>query len=257
MPELSVVIITRNEEANILRCIQSVKLADEIIVIDSGSTDRTIEIAKNNGAEVYSKSWAGYGPAKQEGVNRANGEWILSLDADEILTSELAKEITETINNAYSYSGYHVKRKTNFLGKWIYHCGWYPDYILRLFKKSDGNFDNSLVHEKVVVNGKTGYLNGELLHYCYNNLEQYFDKFNAYTTMGAEKALEQGKRIGLFGFIVKPPVTFFKHYIFKLGFLDGIEGLMISALSAAAVFVKYAKLRELVRRGVTKKVKNV
>ncbi len=248
MPNLSAVVITRNEEANIERCLRSLRVADEIIVVDSGSTDRTVAMAESLGARVYTKLWTGYGPAKKEGVGRASGKWIISLDADEELSPELAEEIDGIIQRENEYDGYYIKRKTNFLGRWIYHCGWYPDYLLRLFKKANGDFNDSVVHEKVVLNGTAGYLKGEILHYSYKSIEQYFEKFNNYTTMGAEEAYKSGKSAEWYHIAFKPPVAFIKYYIMKLGFLDGLEGFIISVLSAAAVMVKYAKLKEIIRQ---------
>ncbi len=242
---LSAVIITKNEARNIARCLESLKIVDEIIVIDSQSTDRTVEIAENIGAKVYTLQWKGFGAAKQEGVNRASGKWILSLDADEALTPELAEEIRDIIGKDNDYAGYHLKRRTMFLGRWIYHCGWYPDYVLRLFQKAKGNFNNAIVHEKVNLNGRVGYLNGELLHYSYVSLEQYLEKSNRYTTLGAQEAFRRKKQAGLFDIIFKPAVAFIKHYISKQGFRDGLEGFIISVLSAIAVMVKYSKLRQM------------
>jgi len=245
MKKLSVVVITRNEEKNIRRCLESVSWADEIVVVDSHSTDRTVEIASELGARVYNIEWNGFGPAKREGVDKASGEWILSLDADEVVSGELAAEIKKALEGDNEYSGYYILRKANFLGRWIYHCGWYPDPVLRLFEKSRGDFNDALVHEKVLVEGRVGRLKGELWHYSYPTLESYFVKFNRYTAMGAEAALQRGKRAGWFDILVKPPVSFLKHYIVKQGFRDGWEGFLISILSSAAVLVKYAKLREL------------
>ncbi len=249
MPNLSAVVITRNEEANIRRCLLSLQIADEIIVVDSGSTDRTIEIAESLGAKVYLIEWKGYGPSKKEGVSKASGNWIISLDADEELSPELAKEISTEVLSETDISGYNIKRKTNFLGRWIYHCGWYPDYILRLFRKADGDFNESVVHEKVILNGRVGYLNGEILHYSYITIEQYFEKFATYTTLGAQQAYKSGKESRWYHIVFKPPVSFIKHYFIKLGFLDGLEGFIISAFSAMAVMVKYSKLRNLIKQG--------
>jgi len=247
MAQLSAVIITCNEEDNIARCLDSVRFADEIIVVDSGSTDNTVAISKKRGAEVYHKSWEGYGPAKQEAVRRASGEWILSIDADEVVTPELGREIKDIVSGELPYSGYYLKRKTMFMNRWIYHCGWYPDYILRLFRKSAGDFSDSAVHEKVIVGGKKGYLSGELLHYSYRTMEQYFDKFNRYTSLGAEEAYRAGRRAGWYEITVRPLAAFFKHYIARQGFKDGLEGFIISALSSMGVMTKYLKLREMVR----------
>lgn len=247
MKKLSVVVITKDEEKNIHRCLESVSWADEIIVVDSHSTDRTTTIASEMGARVYSIDWKGFGHAKREGVDKARSDWILSLDADEVVSGELALEIKKVLENDMEYSGYYLTRKANFLGRWIYHCGWYPDPVLRLFLKSKGNFNDALVHEKAVVNGKCSWLKGELLHYSYPTMTGYLAKFNRYTTLGAEKAHSEGKKTSCFDLVIKPPASFFKHYIVKQGFRDGWEGFLISILSATAVLVKYAKLRELAR----------
>ncbi len=245
MKLLSVVIITKNEEANIGRCLRSVTFADEIIVIDSNSTDKTTSIAAQFGVQVFTRPWHGFGPAKQEGVNQASGQWILSIDADEEVPEELAVEIKNMINSANGCSAFYLKRKTMFLGRWILHCGWYPGYVLRLFKKNEGKFDNAIIHEKVVTTGRVGYLKSDLLHYSHADLESYLNKFNRYTTLGAKEAQAAGKRAGWSEIIIKPPISFITHYIIRQGFRDGLEGFILSALSSVAVLVKYAKLYTL------------
>jgi len=243
--QLSAVVITKNEERNIARCLESLKIADEIIVVDNHSTDRTVEIAGKFGARVFANAWQGFGKAKQEGVSHASGKWILSLDADEELTPRLAGEIKDVIGKDDDFTGYRLKRKTMFLGRWIYHCGWYPDYVLRLFQKAKGNFNDAIVHENVILDGRVGKLEGELLHYSYVNLEQYLEKSNRYTTLGAKEAFRQKKKATLFDIIIRPMVAFIKYYISKRGFRDGLEGFILSVLSAIAVMVKYAKLRNM------------
>jgi len=243
--DLSVVMISKNEEKNIRRSLQSVSFADEIILIDSQSEDRTVEIARELGAKVFSPEWAGYGPAKMAGVNHATHDWVLSIDADEVVSSELAEEIAGILSGNSDRAGYYIPRKTMFLGRWIKHCGWYPDYVLRLFRKSKGDFDGAVVHEKVVVDGSTARMENELLHYSYASLDDYFAKFNRYTTLGAQEALKKGVKTGWSDLIIRPPVSFIKHYISKQGFRDGLEGFLISVLSSIAVMVKYAKLREM------------
>lgn len=248
MSRISAVIITKNEEANLPRCLDSVKFVNELIIIDSDSTDRTIEIAESYGAKVYRPEWKGFGPAKQEGVDRASCEWILSIDADEEVPAELADEIQAIVNDERALNGYYMPRKTQFLGRWIKHCGWYPDYILRLFKKSTGRFDGAVVHEKVIVEGETGYLRHDLLHYSYPSLEQYLKKSNLYTTLGAKSAYDRGKRSRLFDTTIRPAASFVAHYVGRQGFLDGWAGFVLSVLSAVAVLNKYSKLRELERK---------
>ncbi len=247
MKPLSVVIIAKNEERNIRRCLESVSWADEIVLIDSGSEDMTTEIAREYGVNVFVCPWNGYGAAKKEGVDRAAGDWILSVDADEEVPPALRDEIQKMLSIETSDAGFFVKRKTMFLGRWIKHCGWYPDRVLRLFRKSQGNFNDAVVHEKVVIEGAIGVLTNELLHYSYPSLEDYFRKFGWYTTLGASEAARRGVKAGWFDITVKPILSFFSHYIIRQGFRDGVEGFMISVLSAIAVMVKYAKVREINR----------
>ena len=246
--KISAVIITRNEEKNIARCLESLKWVDEIVVVDSESTDKTVEIAKRYNAKIVSPIWEGYGKAKNFGVDAVCGEWILSVDADEELSEKLKIEIKEIISNLDACDGYYLKRKTKFMGRWILHCGWYPDYILRLFKKSKGRFDDKVIHERVLVQGTTGKTNGELLHYSYESLEQYFEKFNRYTTISANEELAKGTNVDIVKLLIKPIAAFLKHYIIKLGFLDSTAGFVLSVLSAKAVFVKYSKLMELIKK---------
>lgn len=245
MKRLSVIIITRNEEANLARCLESVRFADQIVVVDSHSTDQTVTIARRFNAEVFTIDWNGFGHAKQFALDKATGEWVLSIDADEKLSTRLAAEIQNVIQSEQTVVAFDMPRLTNFLGRWIRHCGWYPDPVLRLFKRSQGRFTPDIVHERVEIAGPVGHCRHDLHHYSYPNLEVYFEKFNRYTTDGARQAADRGEKAHLFDITIRPCVTFFKHYISKAGFLDGVEGLLISTLSSCAVFVKYAKLRQL------------
>ena len=251
---ISAVIITKNEEANIGRCLGSVAWVDEIIVVDSGSDDDTRLIATEAGALVYETVWNGFGPVKAFGVDKATSQWILSVDADEVVSPQLASEIQELLVNGADHHGFDMPRKTNFLGRWIHHCGWYPDRVLRLFLRAHGNFNDAPVHERVVLNGDIGHLSGELLHYSYPTLEHYLVKSNRYTTLGAQQALQDGRRAHWFDLVIRPPVSFLSHYISRQGFRDGLEGVLISVLSAVAVMVKYAKLRALQREQDKKEI---
>ena len=244
---LTVVIITKNEEANLARCLESVSFADEIVLVDSQSTDRTIEIAKSYNARVSSVEFAGYGPAKQTAVDLAQNEWILSIDADEELTQPLKEEIINLLSGDPACSGYTVNRRTNFLGKWINHSGWYPDRVLRMFRKADGGFNDSVIHEKIIVEGQVGRLKNDLNHYSYPDLESYLTRSNRYTTIGAQQAFDAGKRFSGTDLVFRPLAAFLKCYVTGQGFRDGLEGLMIAVLSAMAVFAKYSKLRHLER----------
>jgi glycosyltransferase involved in cell wall biosynthesis len=247
--KISVVIITKNEEKNIARCLESVKWADEIVIIDSQSEDRTLEIASKYNTKTYSPPWTGYGPAKKEGVIKASNDWIFSIDADEEVTDKLKNEINSVLSNHDNKTfGYFVPRLTNFLGRWIKHSGWYPDYVLRLFNKQFGNFNDAVIHESVQLSGSTTYLKCDLLHYSYPDLDEYFRKFNLYTTVGAEELFKKGKKSGFVSICLRPIVAFIKQYIIKLGFLDGMEGFLVCYFSAKAVMVKYAKLRTMNKR---------
>lgn len=246
--KLSVVIITKNEEENLPRCLASVSWADEIVLIDSDSTDRTLAIAESHGARVYRHAWHGFGPAKREAVNRAKGEWIFSIDADEEVSPALAQEIRNRVENPGEANGFYVPRLTQFLGKWMRHGGWYPDHVLRLFKKDAGNFTEAVVHETVVVEGATERLEHHLRHYCYPSLESYFVKFNRYTELAAQELHDNRQRAGWVKIILNPIAKFIKQFILRAGFLDGLEGLVLALLSSGYVLTKYAKLRDLQRQ---------
>ncbi len=235
-----------NEEHNIVECLKSVQWADEIIVVDSGSADNTVALARQHNAKVLSVEWKGYGATKNFALEHATGEWILWLDADERVPLELANEMAGIVRgNSGMYSGYSVARRAYFLGKWIRHCGWYPGRVTRLFRKSASRFTESNVHEQIVVEGKIGALRNDLLHFTDPNLQHYFHKFNRYTTLGAQDLSDRGKRFSLYDVLVRPPFLFFKMYVLRGGFLDGIQGLILCVVSSAYVFVKYAKLWEL------------
>jgi len=246
--KLSVVIIARNEETNLPRCLDSVKWADEIIVVDSGSVDKTIQIAQEHGARIVKVEWSGFGPTKQAGVDAAAGEWILSIDADEVVPNALANEIKAVLKRDGEAVGYFVPRITQFLGRWIRHGGWYPDYVLRLFRRDRGGFDSALVHETVQVTGPTARLKHDLEHYSYPDLDSYFDKLNRYTTLAAQDLHRQGRTAGLSRILINPVAKFLKQYCLRGGWLDGLEGLILALLSAGYVMTKYAKLRDLSRR---------
>jgi len=277
--QLSVVIITCNEEANIRRTLESVKslVADgkgEIIVVDSGSTDRTVEIARACGALVYVEPWKGYAAQKNSALEKCTGDWILSLDADEAVSEELADEICavlesqvggqtsclaestrETRNEsvrrylAASPAGFYIARRNFFLGRWIKHGGFWPDAKLRLFRRGAAQFENRLVHEDARVVGTTGRLQGALLHYAYPTIEGYIAHMNRYSSLGAQMANIKGARgFSLPNIVMRPAATFLYNYFFRLGFLDGREGLLLHLYHAAYVSWKYAKAWELSRR---------
>jgi len=245
MIKLSAILITKNEEANIERCLRSVSWVDEIIVVDSRSTDRTVEIARDFGAKVFTPEWKGFGPTKQYALEQAGGEWILSIDADEEVSFTLKNEIQQLLESDPPFDGYAVPRKTQFLGKWILHSGWYPDYVLRLFKKDSGCFTEALVHEQIEISGPTGRLHNSLLHYSYPTLENYIRKLDQYSTLGAQELLKAGKNFHAHHLVIKPPVKFFQKFVMQKGWRDGWEGFLIAHLSATGILLRYAKLRQL------------
>lgn len=243
---LSVVIITSNEEAKIRDCLESVKWADEIIVVDSCSQDRTVEISKEYTSKVYQREYLGGGPMRNFGIEKATGDWIFTIDADERVTPELRAEIQEILKSPQC-DGYYIPRKAYFLGKCIKHCGWWPDYVLRLFRKDKGQYENRLAHAKVVIKGKTGKLKKPLLHYTCTNMSEYLSKINARTSLMAQ----EGKHlVCLFTSLLHAWAKFFKTYFLRAGFLDGKEGLILSVLASYYVFLKYLKLWEKQRKKI-------
>jgi glycosyltransferase involved in cell wall biosynthesis len=275
---LSVCIITHNEEANIGRTLASVaelvKQTDgEIIVVDSGSTDGTVEIARSYGAKVLVEPWKGYAAQKNSAIEKASGDWILSLDADELLDEELANDITQIVSAhhdgkewcltpkatrsttdrlkpalAQPASGYWIARKNLFLGRWIRHGGFWPDRKLRLFRRGLGQIQERLVHETVTLRGAARNLEGSLTHHAYPTLNGYIGHMNKYSSLGAEQAVKEGKRgFSLMNIVLRPFATFIYNYFFRLGFLDGREGLLLHLYHAAYTSWKYAKVWELTR----------
>ncbi len=270
---LSVVIITYNEEANIGRTLASVQplVADgkgEIIVVDSGSTDRTLEIAKSFGAKVFVEEWKGYAAQKNSAIEKASGDWILSLDADEEVDEELrgalrhyilgdtahsvrdGVDVCQTSVLATTVTALQIRRKNHFLGRWIRHGGFWPDPKLRLFRQGVGRFEERAVHETLQVTGNhRQFPIGALLHHSYPTLSDYIDHMNRYSSLGAEMAIAKGhRRFSLFIIAVRPVATFIYNYFFRLGFLDGREGLLLHLYHAVYVSWKYAKAWELARK---------
>ncbi|MFM7010712.1 MAG: glycosyltransferase family 2 protein [Betaproteobacteria bacterium] len=240
---LSVIIITKNEAAHIADCLASVSFADEIIVLDSGSTDETVELARNMGAQVHqSADWPGFGPQKNRVLALASQEWVLSIDADERVTPELREEIIETLR-APGRKGYEVLRLSEFCGKPIRHCGWWPDPVLRLFRRDSGRFNDVLVHESVSLNdGKPGRFKSHLLHYPHPTLDSLMDKVNRYSGEAAKMMFAEGKRAGLPIIMIHSIWTFIRIYFLRLGILDGRHGFVLAVTAASGNFLRYAKL---------------
>lgn len=244
MAKISAIVITYNEEANITECLRSLSWCDELIIVDSGSTDNTVKLAGEYTQNIMITENIPYGQKRNIGIDKATGDWIFWLDADERATDELKNEITGIISESSpSTEAYLVNRKSFFINKFIKHCGWYPDYTLRLFKRSTGiKFNTSLVHEKAVYDGNTGRLKSEILHYTDRDFEHYINKLNKYTSLSAEELKAKGRKAGFFDIIFRPVFTFFKMYFLKLGVLDGYMGLVLSTLSSIHVMTKYSKL---------------
>jgi glycosyltransferase involved in cell wall biosynthesis len=245
MPEISAIIITFNEEKNISRCLSSLDWADEIVVVDSGSTDDTKKIASEFTPKVLDIKWEGFGKAKDSATDKASHQWILSVDADEVITEDLKEEIQRAIRSEEALNGYYIPRKSSFLGRWIKHGGWYPDYVLRLFEKEKAKFSHSLVHEKVEAKGKIGYLKNPIIHDTDPDFEHYLEKLNRYTSLAAEELFRNGRRARLLDLIFRPSAVFLKMYFAKKGFLDGLSGFILAISSAFHVFSKYVKLWHL------------
>lgn len=220
----------------------------EIIVVDSGSTDRTIEIAKSFGAQVFTEPWKGFAVQKNSAMEKGTGEWILQLDADEMLESELAGEIAHALNAPGDAVGFFIPRKNFFLGRWIKHGGFYPDPKLRLIRRGAGKFEEYGAHPTIKVKGPTRQLKHALLHNAYTTLRGYIDHMNNYSSSGAEVAVAKGHRsFNLLNILVRPKLTFIYNYFLRLGFLDGREGFLLHAYHAVYVSWKYAKAWELSR----------
>jgi glycosyltransferase involved in cell wall biosynthesis len=241
-PKLSVILITRNESAQIVDCLQSVRFADEWIVVDGGSTDDTVEQARQWGADVYlHREWQGFGRQKNVALSYARGDWVLSIDADERVTPELAIEIQRVIRNPAPMAAYTMPRLSSYCGRFMRHGGWWPDRVLRLFRREAGRFAELLVHESVVVQGPVAKLRGHLVHYSYPSVESVVDKMNAYTTAGAEAMRERGRRTSVRQAVLHGAWAFWRSYILRAGFLDGPQGLMAAVSSAESTYYRYLK----------------
>jgi glycosyltransferase involved in cell wall biosynthesis len=250
---LSVCIITLNEEANIVRTLESVKaIADEVILVDSGSTDSTVDLARARGARVFVEPWKGFAPQKNSALAKASCDWVLSLDADEEVSLELAASIRAMLASATppQFSGYKMNRRNIYFGRWIKRAGYYPDPKLRLVRRGAAEFELRAVHEDMKMPGPLGHLEGDLIHHAYPSLDSFIEHCNRYSTLGAEMVVEKKKQVG-FSFInivLRPLVRFLYSYIFRLGFLDGREGLLVLMNHAAYVSWKYAKAWEMSKR---------
>lgn len=253
MPKVpvTVTVITLNEAANIEACLDSVSFADDVVVVDSGSTDKTVELARAKGARVIVRDWPGYSAQKNFAAEQATHDWILSVDADERVTPELAEEVARTVASSPSGAGFRVPRVTFHLGRWIRTTDWYPDYQLRLYHRGRARWPAKLVHESVAADGAVGQLRGELQHYAYRDLSHHFSTMERYTTLAATEMHSAGRDATFLHLLFHPPAAFLRNYVLKRGFADGTVGFVVSAMNAYYVFLKFAKLWALKRATIS------
>jgi glycosyltransferase involved in cell wall biosynthesis len=243
--KITATIITLNEERNIARAIESLRCCDEILIVDSGSVDRTVELATNLGARVIEANWRGFAGQKNWAAEQAAHDWVLSLDADEALSEALEAEIWNLKKSGPRYDGYTMPRLARYLGRWIMHCGWYPDRKLRLYDRRKARWVGSFVHERVEVDGRIGHLESNILHFTCESLSEHVKTMDRYTTLAAQEIAGHGVKVPLARMIFSPAWTFVKSYVIDRGFLDGPEGLTISYMAAFYTFLKYSKARNM------------
>jgi glycosyltransferase involved in cell wall biosynthesis len=241
--KITATIITVNEERNIARAIESLRCSDEILIVDSGSVDRTVELAEKLGARVVEAGWRGFAGQKNWAAEQASHDWILSLDADEALSEALEAEIWNLKKTGPRYDAYTMPRLARYLGRWILHSGWHPDRKVRLYHRQKARWVGDFVHESVHVEGRVGHLESNLLHFTCDSLSEHLKTLDRYTTLAAQELAARKLKVPLSRLILDPAWTFVKTYFFQLGFLDGLEGLTIAYMAAFYTFLKYAKAR--------------
>jgi glycosyltransferase involved in cell wall biosynthesis len=241
--KITATIITLNEERNIARSIESLRCADEILIVDSGSIDRTVELAQNLGARVIEGQWLGFAAQKNWAAEQASNDWILSLDADEALSEALEAEIWSLKKTGPRHDAYTMPRLARYLGRWILHSGWYPDRKVRLYRRGKARWVGEFVHESVVVDGRTGHLDSNILHFTCDSLSEHLRTLDKYTTLAAQEIAARRMKVPLARLILDPAWTFVKSYFLQRGFLDGLEGLTIAYMAAFYTFLKYSKAR--------------
>ncbi len=245
--KISACIITFNEEKRIKDCLNALSFVDEIIILDSNSTDNTESVARKYGAKFYKHTFSGYVNQKNMAISKANGQWVLVVDADEIVSPGLKQEIQSAIESENKYDAYRIPRMSFYLGEWIRFSGWYPDYNIRLFKNGKGTFQGGTVHERLTVNGRIGTFIHHLEHYSYENISHHLIRIDQYSTLIAQDKYEKGKKSSITWAILKSFSKFFITYVYRLGFLDGRAGLVIAIMGGYYNFLKYVKLWELQR----------
>lgn len=243
MDKLSVIIITKNEAANIRACIESVAWADEIVVVDSGSSDATAEICRELGAKVFVHNWPGFGIQKNRALSCAMHEWVFSIDADERVTPQLRAAIESVLaKSADDCVSYEISRLSSYCGRFMLHSGWYPDHIVRLFRRDAAKFTDDLVHERLITEGRVGRLDGALLHYAFDDLEEVLRKVNQYSSAGAAMMQQRGRQASLSGAVLRGLWSFIRSYFLRGGLLDGREGFMLAVSNAEGTYYRYVKL---------------
>ena len=246
---LSVIVITKNEAESIRDCLDSVTWADEIVVVDSGSTDGTVEICRQYTDKIrVTDDWPGFGPQKNRALEMATGDWVLSLDADEKISPELRAEIEAVLNSSSQFSAFRIPRLSEFCGRFMRHSGWWPDYVTRLVRREQARFSDDLVHERLLVEGTTGTLQHPILHASFQDLNEVLHKLNAYSTAGARMMHQRRRNTSLFGAVSHGLWTFIRTYILRAGFLDGREGFMLAVSNAEGTYYRYLKLMLLAEK---------
>jgi glycosyltransferase involved in cell wall biosynthesis len=243
--KISATIITLNEQGNLARAIESLRCCDEVVVVDSGSSDRTMEIAAKLGARIVEAPWRGYAGQKNFATEQAAFDWVLSIDADEALSEALEAEIWQIKKKGPEFDAYTMPRMAKYLGRWILHSGWYPDRKVRLYDRRKARWVGEYVHEAVRVDGRIGHLQYNLLHYTFDSLSEHLKSMDRYTTLAAAELVSQGRRVDFEDLLLGPLWTFIRTFIFRAGFLDGVEGLTIAFMAAFYNFLKFAKARNM------------
>lgn len=252
MKKIAAFVLTHNEEKHIAQCLETLQWVDEIIIIDDYSQDRTVDIARTFGVKVYERELDSFSAQRNFALEQCNAEWVLVVDADERVTGQLASEIKSVVEQQTGAGAFRIPRQNHFLGRWVKGCGWYPDYSLRLFRRSGAKYEGA-VHEHLHVQGDIKTLHNALKHYTYESIEQYVRKIDKYTTMAAGEMLQKGKRASMTDVVARPVFSFVKFYVLKRGFQEGIEGFLVSAFSCFYVLLKYAKLFYIARANRSQK----
>ncbi len=245
IPNLSIAVVTHNEEANIAECLDSVSWADDIVVVDDFSTDRTPDICSDRGARLFRETWKGFAGQRNSAIEKTRNPWVLALDADERVTPELAEEMRDKLAGETGPVGYRIPYMNHFRGAWIRGGGWRPDYHLRLFRKDKGRFSERELHEAPVLDGPIGVMKHSVRHLAYRDISHVLSKMDSYSTLMARQYLSEGKRGGAWTGLTHGMFTFFSMFVLRRGFVDGTNGLILACLYAAYTFLKYAKLMEM------------